>query len=155
MKKTKEIKICNPDINEIRAIRNKILYESLPKSFSNYLEDKMDSTKHFGLKVNSKIISIATLNQKSLYLYPNEKALQIRGMATLKDFQKKGYGSLLIENIIRILKKEKKIDLIWCNARIKIMDFYTKKLFTPIGDIFDIKSIGPHKSLYYRIKNDK
>ena len=47
------------------------------------------------------------------------------------------------------LLQKKDVDIIWCNARLGAFNFYKKLGFEVIGDIFNIKDIGPH---YYMFK---
>ena len=67
-------------------------------------------------------------------------------MFTIKSEMKKGYGSMLIENVI-IKLKQNKIQNIWCNARISALKFYKKNKFIEVGDKFNIPLVGYHKKL--------
>ncbi len=148
--KKNDFKIVNPSISQVRVLRNQILYKNLPRSFSRYPEDLSKSSVHYGVLYKSELISIVTVMEKVFQFFPEKNSLQIRGMATMKSFQNKGIGSYLLENVIKKTKNTK-YELIWCNARIKTITFYTNKLFTPIGDIFTIVKIGQHKTLYRKL----
>ena len=56
-----------------------------------------------------------------------------------------------MQEAFQILKL-KECTLLWCNARIKAVPFYQSVGFQEIGDLFDIKDIGPHYYMYKRIK---
>lgn len=73
--------------------------------------------------------------------------MRLRGIATLDQFQKQGYGSKLIQFIENELK-EQKIELLWLNARIESSAFYSKLGYEPIGDFFNIDRIGIHQMFY-------
>ena len=47
-----------------------------------------------------------------------------------------------------MILKEKDTVLVWCNARVKAIDFYKKQGFTIHGDKFDIPLIGAHYMMY-------
>ena len=47
--------------------------------------------------------------------------------------------------------KQKKCDLLWCNARLVAVNFYKSLGFNIIGNLFDIKEIGPHYYMYKEI----
>jgi len=76
---------------------------------------------------------------------------QLRGMATAEDCQGKGYGRMLLTEAEAIFKA-RKIDLIWCNARVSALEFYKKAGYEAIGDVFDVPHIGPHFVMYKRIR---
>ena len=141
----------NPTIDEVRKVRREVLYKLVAKDLSIYKEDSSKKTKHFGIEVDCKLICIATIIEKNLDSKNNLNGIQIRGMATLESHHNKGYGSLMLSKIIEHVKKQKKIDLIWCNARKNSIQFYINNNFTQYGNEFIIKDIGLHKILYTKI----
>ncbi len=71
-------------------------------------------------------------------------------MATKQDFQGKGFGKKLIEKSIELLKS-KNADLIWCDVRVKAVDFYKKLGFKIIGLQFEIPQIGTHYVMFKKL----
>ena len=71
-------------------------------------------------------------------------------MATATDFTRRGIGTMLMKKAIKLLQK-KNVDIIWCNARTGALNFYKKLGFEVIGDIFNIKDIGPHYYMFKKI----
>ena len=59
-------------------------------------------------------------------------------------------GSLLIDKVSFKLKEEN-INLIWCNSRINVIDFYKKNKFKEIGKKFSINLLGDHKKLIRKL----
>ena len=147
----KKCRFVNPAIDKVRKVRREVLYKFTIKDCSIYKEDLSKKTKHFGIEVDSKLICVATIIEKNLDSKKNLNGIQIRGMATLESYHNKGYGSLLLSKIIEYVKKQKKIDLIWCNARKNSIQFYINNNFTQFGNEFIIKDIGLHKILYIKI----
>lgn len=140
------------ELEVIRDFRKDNLYQNLNGNFELYKDDNNSSTKHFGLFINKELISALTLIENTFLENSKLKAIQIRGMSTKKKFQKKGFGSALIEKVINILKFEKKYEILWCNSRIESLGFYKNNYFTPVGNIFNIKNIGKHQKLYIVLK---
>ncbi len=135
-------------LSEIHKPRKINLYSDHLGNLSNYKEDKYKETEHYGVFKDNKLVSGLTLIETSGCL--KQKDVQIRGMFTIKSELKKGYGSILIENII-IRSKKNKINTVWCNARISASEFYKKNKFIEVGKIFNIPLIGPHKKLARKI----
>ena len=73
-------------------------------------------------------------------------------MATHPKFRRKSAATKLMEESF-VLLKEKKCDILWCNARLVAVEFYKSLGFKIIGEIFDIPSIGPHYKMYRSIIN--
>ena len=73
-------------------------------------------------------------------------------MAILKEFQLKGLGKQLIDEGENILI-EKKVDLLWFNAREIAVEFYKSKGFLISGDAFTIPNIGIHYVMLKRFQS--
>ena len=141
--------LVQPNVVDIRKFRKSILYKCLPKSFAIYKEDFLEETKHFGLISNYKLVSILSLMKKTYEKKRNFKSIQIRGFATKNGYQKKGYGSYLIQKVIKEIIKKQQIEIVWCNARKETLDFYVKNSFVRDSNYFYINKIGLHQKLYY------
>jgi len=139
-----KIEFKNVSLKEIRKLRKIYLYSNNLSNLSNYKEDTYKKTKHYGIFKDHKLVSGLTLIENTKDL--KEKDVQIRGMFTIKSEMKKGYGSMLIENVI-IKSKQKNIQNIWCNARISALKFYKKNKFIEVGEKFNIPLVGYHKKL--------
>jgi GNAT superfamily N-acetyltransferase len=68
-------------------------------------------------------------------------------MAVLEDFQKKKIGEQLV-NVVIELAHEKKMDIIWFNARKNAVPFYEKLGFHTYGTAFEIENVGTHFVMY-------
>ena len=147
-------KLVRLGLPEVHLIRKKVLYKNFSSTFVKYYEDDSKETVHYGLSINDEIISILTLIKQSFEYARKANSIQLRGMATLNSYQRKGYGSILLGKVIEKLKKEDIYELLWCKSRHKVIKFYKNNNFTPIGDNFKIETIGLHQTLYYRLKHD-
>jgi len=101
---------------ETLAIRHKVMW---PNKSIDYIRIPNDSTgSHYGLFLNDKLISVISL-------FIQDNSAQFRKFATLSKYQGIGFGSVLLREIIEIVKRDK-LSKIWCNARIDKSNFYTK-----------------------------
>ncbi|WP_109852267.1 GNAT family N-acetyltransferase [Aquimarina sp. AU58] len=114
--KNKILKIKQITSYETLPIRHKVMWPNKPIEYVELPNDK--HARHFGLFVNGEITSII-----SLFIEKNE--VQFRKFATLIEFQGLGYGTMLLKNIIDLIKKEG-IKKLWCNARIEKSKFYER-----------------------------
>lgn len=110
-----------PEIIEITAeetlkIRHKVMWTN---RLIDYVRLENDNRgRHFGLFINDKMIAVI-----SLFIVNNEA--QFRKFATLTDYQGKGFGSVLLKEIMNIIKANN-IHKVWCNARIDKSNYYAK-----------------------------
>ena len=79
-------------LQEIQKFREKNLYNTLPKNLAFYNKDNDKTTLHYGLFNNKNLVSGLTLISENKR---DSKRCQIRGMFTVKEYERMGYGSLL------------------------------------------------------------
>ncbi|GGK52026.1 MULTISPECIES: GNAT family N-acetyltransferase [Flavobacteriaceae] len=139
------IEIKNISAQETYAIRLEVLRKDidLPYKFNGDLDK---DTFHLGAFKEDKLIAVSSFMKVK---NRNFKGLQyqLRGMATLTQYQGFGIGKQLIIKAEKILKPLN-IDCLWCNARVIAVDFYKKQGFKTFGEVFDIPLIGGHYSMY-------
>ena len=58
-------------------------------------------------------------------LFKTDNNLQFRKLATLNEFQGKGYGSKLLQYVIQFAQSEG-CEKIWCNSRVSAASFYKR-----------------------------
>lgn len=110
------IKIIEITVDETLPIRHRVMW---PNKSIDYVKLPNDiEGRHYGLFLNEKLISVISL-------FITDTEAQFRKFATIKEYQGKGYGSLLLQEIIGVAKNEN-LSKIWCNARQNKTDFYTK-----------------------------
>ena len=146
-------KIDNPyiQINTISssdtfAVRHPVLREGRPIEDCVFDHDDDPETFHLGLFIEDELLAVVTYIKND---YPELKGsqYQLRGMAVLKNCQKRGFGNLLIQKGEDILK-QKQVEKVWCNAREHAVNFYNKNGFEIIGKPFVIPKIGLHYVMY-------
>lgn len=141
------VKIIKPE--DTFEIRKKVLRENIPLPYE-FPGDFDDSTTHFGFFIDNQLVSVATI-LKSSHPYFEGNQYQLRGMATLVEFQGQSIGSILLTEIINQLKS-RKAEILWFNARIKASNFYQKLGFQTIGDEFVIPYVGGHYVMFKKLQ---
>ena len=141
--------ICIKEIpfQDTFSVRHIVLREGKPIESCFFEGDDFESTKHFGLYVNKKITGVVSVYLNKNTTFNSSKQFQIRGMAVLDDFQKKGIGEKLVQTVINFAK-EKEVKVIWFNARKNAVPFYEKLDFHIHGTAFEIEGIGTHYVMY-------
>ena len=129
-------------------IRLEVLRENiaLPYEFNGDLDE---NTFHLGVFKNGKLIAVSSF-MESVHKDLNGSQYQLRGMATLKEFQGFGAGKLMLKKSFSILK-ELKINYLWCNARVKAVNFYKNQGLQTFGNKFDIKLVGDHYTMFKKL----
>jgi GNAT superfamily N-acetyltransferase len=140
-------------ISEIKAedtykIRKAILRQGMTLSHKMDGDHKLDSI-HLGLFDSDVLVCIASFMKSSRDDFKGAQ-YQLRGMGTSKAFQGKGYGTLLMKKAEKLLTS-KGVEVIWCNARVKALDFYRKLGYETRGDVFDVPQVGPHFVMFKKL----
>jgi len=93
------------------------------------------------------LVSVASFSYQACPLMNAGAPYRLRGMATDEKYRSQGFGTELI-NFAQDVLRQKRCDLIWCNARIKAIPFYESLGFHGLGSLFEIPGIGTHKVMY-------
>ena len=149
--------ICNEEITikhissvETHSVRKIVLRPNQDDKSVIFEGDDLENTFHFGLYVDRKLVSVASIYKRPLK-DRDSNGWQLRAMATLPEYQGKGFGSKLLKACINSVK-ENKGSCIWCNARKNAVNYYKKFGFEVISDEFEIANIGPHYVMVFDIK---
>lgn len=125
------------------AVRQPVLRPGKPAESCIFEGDDLPTTVHFGIYDGKILAGIVSIFKSNSDLFTQSSQFQLRGMAVLDSYQKKGLGEKLV------LAAEEYItthngSLIWFNAREVAVGFYKKLGYAIIGDAFPIGDIGPH-----------
>ena len=110
-----------------RRIRLTAMYPGQKREVAELADDAEGI--HFGLFHQNKLMSVVSWFKR------NENEAQFRKLATLEEFRNQGYGTLLMQYIIKFSKGENIRDL-WCNARVSAEGFYNKLGFKEKNQAF-------------------
>lgn len=144
------MKIKEEDAEQIKPLRHKELRQGKAFSTASYKRDKEKDTFHLACYINKKIVSCATFYPEKTDVFKSKKAYRLRGMATDEKHRKKGCAKRIMQEAFKKIKN-KKGDLLWCNARLIAVDFYKNVGFSTYGDLFNIADIGPHYLMYKKL----
>lgn len=129
------------------SVRNPVLRPNQPVESCRFEGDNLPSTTHFGYFEDEKLVGIVSVFEKANPNWQTNKQIQVRGMAILDEFQKKGIGEKLMQSVIN-LAQENRMELIWFNARKNAVPFYEKLNFHTYGTAFEIETVGTHYLMY-------
>lgn len=144
------MKVKQIDYSSTYKIRHLVLRKGKPIKTSKFDGDDFDTTKHFGLFDDDKIIGVVSVFLNKNVNFKEIIQYQIRGMAILEEYQNKNLGKLLIEEAEKYCKS-KNATIIWFNAREKAVNFYKKFGYEINGNSFEIKEIGIHFLMFKSI----
>ncbi len=137
--------------DDVLLLRNEILREGKLSLQDCVLEnDDAESTFHIGYIIDDEVICIASFHQESKDDFAGI-GYRLRGMATAKNYQSKGYGNRLL-NFAVVYLRGQNVNYLWCNAREKAFKFYLGLGFEYISERFEIPEIGTHRVMYLKIK---
>lgn len=118
--------ILEAPYDEVLKIRFEVMY---PDKNIEYVKLPSDNLGlHMGNFVDNKLVTVTSL-------FLEGRDLQFRKLATLKDFQNKGYATELIKWILDYAK-EFKLNKVWCNSRVDNISFYEKFGLVKTDNIF-------------------
>jgi ribosomal protein S18 acetylase RimI-like enzyme len=138
-------------VEKTHAIRHPMLRQGRPLKDCVFEGDNDPETIHLGAYIENKLVGVLSAYQKSISAFDAIESYQVRGVAVLTSAQRKGIGRALMVHIEQLLQ-QRKIDLIWLNARIKAVEFYTALAYRQKGSAFEIEGIGTHYCFYKSLK---
>lgn len=112
--------------------------------------DDLESTFHVGAYKNEELVSIGTFLLQNNEKFKELKQYRLRAMATSPKVRGENFGKKIIEFAMNELQN-RKVELLWCDAREVALGFYEKMGFKTVGDFYNVPQIGPHKLMYKKI----
>ncbi|MEA9357914.1 GNAT family N-acetyltransferase [Bacteriovorax sp. PP10] len=146
------MKVLRLNASDTYPIRQQVLTpdHDLKKSKFEHDEDE-DISFHLGAFIESQLVSVASFYYDRNTNFPDLHQYQLRGMATLPEFQGQGLSSELLNMAFPVIKQNF-CTLLWCNARVTAIGFYEKVGFkTFSAEPFEIEGIGMHVLMYKNI----
>lgn len=128
---------------ETFSVRHPVLRPGKNIETCHFDGDNLESTRHFGLFIGDELAGVSSLFKSNSALFQEKEQFQLRGMAVLEKFQKKGIGESLVK-FAEENAKSRSGKLIWFNAREVAVSFYEKMGYQIIGEPFNIGDIGTH-----------
>lgn len=122
-------------------LRHEILRPGRSLDECHFPGDFAQDTFHLGALVGGSVIGIASFYREASARFQEGCQYRLRAMAVRE--RRCGYGRELVlrgEGILRA----RRASLLWCNARLSAVGFYSKLGFASFGGRFDIPTIGSH-----------
>lgn len=117
---------------EAQPLRAAILRPGRPFEASVYPLDERAESLHLGAFEEGRLVTVASFFHEPPPGEEDESAWRLRGMVTLPEAQRRGYGrDVLLRGMASVA--ERGGTLLWCNARVDAVDFYRKLDFETEG----------------------
>lgn len=126
-------------------LRHPLIRKGQPYDSCQLENDNHPQSIHLGAYSSSRLVGILSAMPNCCPDYNDQSAFQLRAMAVHPEFQRRKIASQLIQNIVRRLKEDSKVENIWLNARVNANALYLNNGFQAIGTPFEIKPIGVHQ----------
>ena len=131
-------------IEEIMALRVRVLRKGTPVAHADYPEDSYPDAVHLGIVRDGDVIGTSTWFLKECPEQLGTSAMQLKGMAVDDALQTSGVGRQLIDAGIA-LATERGAHIVWARARDTAIGFYEKCGFAVVGEGFtDGPTSMPH-----------
>jgi len=131
----------------IHDLRLRVIIAGTDRDTVLFDGDNAPDTIHYGWFAPNLVCCASLMRNE----WAGEEAYQLRGMATEPAHQGKGLGACFLQAIEADIRANEAVPLLWCNARVSAAPFYEKAGWTPVGEVFDIPGVGPHRQLFKRL----
>ncbi len=149
-----KVEILIIKVSKCYPLRHKMLRKGKPLETCHFDGDNSKGTFHLGALIDKEIIGIISIYDKELSQFKISKGAQFRGIAVASKYQRKGVASKLINYAQKETIKRINPKYIWLNGRISASNLYLDRGFKPIGDRFEINTIGIHQRFIKMLSND-
>ena len=135
---------------QVRELRHALLRPFEPPEKIVYSGDDEPDTLHAGAFEGEAFVGIASVCREPMAGSPDSGQWRLRGMATVPAVRGRGAGRALLEVCFDHIRARGG-NLLWCNARVVALGFYTHLGFVAQGEEFEIVPIGPHYVMTRRL----
>ena len=144
-----EVRVITAD--ESLPLRQAVLRPNRPIAAAQFPGDDAPTTRHFGAFRDGQLVGVARVHDAEMPEQPGVPALQLRGMATAPEVRGQGFGRALVFSCLAFAR-ERRVRLLWCNARTSAVGFYRKLGFEITGGEFEVPDVGPHFRMFVRLE---
>ena len=131
-------------------VRHPVLRAGKPRESCTMHGDHEDTTIHLGAWSDGTLVGVLSIFEKRHPLFDDARQFQLRGMAVLDQFRRRGFGKALIREA-ELHCGNAGASRIWFNARAGAVRFYLAEGYSREGNAFDIDGIGPHYIMSKRL----
>ena len=146
-----DYRIGQVNTDAIKALRYEVLWPHLENEAACTIQpDNEITTFHIAAILQENVIGVSTLIVDVNEKFKTKNQYRLRAMATSPKVRGAGVGAALINEIKSELKR-KKVELLWCDARLTATGFYEKLGFKVKGKVYEVPNIGPHKLMFIEL----
>ncbi len=146
-----DLRVSVADAAATRELRRAVLRPAWPPGSVMPGDDDPDAV-HIAAYAGAGLVGAALIRPRPCPVRPEEeRAWQLRGMATAPERQRQGIGGVVLNAAIaEVLRRHGR--LIWCDARTTAARFYARHGFTAEGPEFIHAESGlPHYRMWRRL----
>ena len=130
-------------------LRRVVLRDGRMDADVDFPEDHLPGAWHLGGRVDDELVGVSSWSPSPWADAPEDRAVQLRGMAVLHSVQGRGVGRALVLHGMDQARALGAVRL-WANARDAVMDFYLGLGATMVGDRFFTAATGlPHHRIVW------
>jgi GNAT superfamily N-acetyltransferase len=139
---------------DVRPLRHLVLRPGRPFAETAFAGDDAPGAAHFGVHRGRELVAVATLLDAPHPDWPEERACQVRGMASHPSVRGLGFGAAALAACLAEARRRGAV-LLWCNAREAALGFYQRAGFAVTGERFEVPGIGPHFRAHRRLASPR
>lgn len=145
-----QVRQISPELT--RPLRHLVLWPHIEKESDCVIDmDDQPAGFHLGVFDGDKLVSIGSFFPQSSSKRPASNPYRLRAMATHPDYRGRDAGKALVLQGLDMLR-DRKVDMLWCDARLNAVPFYSKLGFSAMEEIYEVPKIGPHKFMWVDLK---
>jgi GNAT superfamily N-acetyltransferase len=138
-------------LEDIMALRVKVLRKGTPVTHCNYPEDAYEDVVHLGVRHAGIVIGTSSWFRKECPNLVGETAVQLKGMAVDESLQGSGLGAMIISAGVTHARNCG-ANVVWARARDSALGFYLQCGFAEIGPGYVDEPTGmAHHNVFRRI----
>lgn len=118
-------------LSEVWKLRQEVMYPQA--SIDAVKLDDDQAGLHLGLYEGEQLLTVISL-------FVSDQIVQFRKFATHTAFQRKGYGTFLLQYAMEWAQASN-CKMIWCNARLTATEFYQRFDMDPVGEVWEKNGI--------------
>lgn len=135
------------EADQARLLRHRVLRPTRAPETLVYPGDDHPLALHAGAFQAGRLVGVASVAPEACPAAPFRPGWRLRGMATLPEVQRQGYGAALIRACMAHIRNHGGA-VLWCNGRTSALPFYRALDFQTYGEEFVIPETGPHYVLW-------
>jgi GNAT superfamily N-acetyltransferase len=114
--------------------------------------DELESTFHLGLRLEGELVAISTWLERPYPDRPADPGFQLRGMATVDEHRRAGFGTRLLEAGCDRCRSTG-ATVVWARARDTALPFYVRHGFAATGvGYVDLTTGLPHHDVIRELR---